>query len=220
MYWGMEEKGFRQPGSPKPLPGAPEPGGLQVLPGIYKLVMTYARNSDSTFITVKDDPRLGNRNDIKLAQRKMADRLRRSADKLTTGMDQLTESEELLTKMLAQLKGLEGKEVDSLRKSTTKMQDEIKSIREFISGKTSTAQGITRSAEQTVMTSLQTAQQSIGSKAVAPGPQVEILVGNAEKAVKDAVEKINNFYSGKWAAYRQQVEGTKLNLFKEYKSIE
>lgn len=220
MYWGMEEKGFRQPGSPKPQPGAPEPGGLQVLPGTYKLVISYARSSDSTFITVKDDPRLGNRNDIKLAQRKMADRLRRSADKLTTGMDQLTESEELLTKMLAQLKGLEGKEVDSLRKSTTKMQDEIKSIREFISGKTSTAQGITRSAEQTVMTSLQTAQQSIGSKAVAPGPQVEILVGNAEKAVKDAVEKINNFYSGKWAAYRQQVEGTKLNLFKEYKSIE
>lgn len=220
MYWGMEEKGFRQPGSPKPQPGAPEPGGLQVLPGIYKLVMTYARNSDSTFITVKDDPRLGNRNDIKMAQRNMADRLRISADKLTTGMDQLTESEELLTKMQAQLKGLEGKEVDSLRKSTTKIQDEIKSIREFISGKTSTAQGITRSAEQTVMTSLQTAQQSIRSKAVVPGPQVEILVGNAEKAVKDAVEKINNFYGGKWTAYRQQVEGTKLNLFKEYKVIE
>ncbi|MBK7375889.1 MAG: hypothetical protein IPJ02_10110 [Chitinophagaceae bacterium] len=219
MYWGMEEKGFRQPGSPKPQPGAPEPGGLQVLPGTYKLVISYARSSDSTFITVKDDPRLGNRNDIKLAQRKMADRLRRSADKLTTGMDQLTESEELLTKMLAQLKGLEGKEVDSLRKSTTKMQDEIKSIREFISGKTSTAQGITRSPEQTVMTSLQTAQQSIGSKAVAPGPQVEILIGNAEKAVKDALEKINNFYSDSWKKYRSLVESTPIKLFKDYSPL-
>src|SRR5207342_3400695 len=134
-YWGMEEKGFRQPGSPKPQAGAQEPGGLPVLPGTYKLVMTYARVSDSTFITVKDDPRLGNRNDIKLAQRKMLDRLKRSSDKLTTGMDQLTESEEVLTKMQSQLKGMEGKEIDSLRKSTTKMQDEIKTIRELISGK-------------------------------------------------------------------------------------
>ncbi|MBL0199288.1 MAG: hypothetical protein IPP81_03685 [Chitinophagaceae bacterium] len=221
MYWGMEEKGFRQPGSAKPLPGSPEPGGFAVLPGTYKLVMTYANASDSCYITVKDDPRLGNRNDIKLAQRNMYNRLRKSADKLTSGTDQLTESEEVLTKMLSQLKGMEGKEIDSLRKSTTKMQDEIKNIRELISGKTSTAQGISRSPfEITVMSAIQTAQQSIGSKMVAPGPQVEILVGNAEKAVKDITDKINNFYSSKWVAYRQQAEGTKVNLFKDYKVIE
>jgi photosystem II stability/assembly factor-like uncharacterized protein len=221
MYWGMEEKGFRQPGSAKPLPGSPEPGGFAVLPGTYKLVMSFAGSSDSTFITVKDDPRLGNRNDIKLAQREMYNRLRKSADKLTTGTDQLTESEEVLTKMLSQLKGMEGKEIDSLRKATTKMQDEIKNIRELISGKTSTAQGISRSPfEITVMSAIQTAQQSIGSKMVAPGPQVETLVENAEKAVKEVTDKINNFYSSKWTAYRQQVEGTKVNLFKDYKVIE
>jgi photosystem II stability/assembly factor-like uncharacterized protein len=221
MYWGMEEKGFRQPGSPKPQPGAAEPGGLQVLPGIYKLVMMYGGGSDSTFITVKDDPRLGNRNDIKLAQRKMYDRLRRSSDKLTTGMDQLTESEEVITKVLAQIKGVEGKEVDSLRKVSTKLQDDIKSIRELISGKTSDKQGISRSPfEITVMTTLQTAQQSIGSKIVEPGPQVETLMVNAEKAIKEIVDKINSFYSDKWKDYRLLVEGTKVNLFKEYKPIE
>ena len=221
MYWGMEEKGFRQPGSPKPQPGAQEPGGQDVLPGTYKLVISYSGNTDSAFITVKDDPRLGNHNDIKLAQRTMYNRLKQSADKLTTAMDQLTESEEVLTKMQAQLKGVEGKEVDSLRKSTTKMQDEIKSIRELINGKTSDKQGISRSPfEITVMTALQTAQQSIGSKMVAPGPQVEILIVNAEKAVKDILEKINNFYSGKWSGYRRQAEGTKVNLFKDYKAVE
>jgi len=221
MYWGMEEKGFRQPGSPKPQPGAPEPGGLQVLPGTYKLVMMYGGSADSTFITVNDDPRIGNRNDIKIAQRRMYDRLRKSSDKLTTGIDQLTESEELLTKMQSQLKGLEGKDVDSLRKATNKMQDEIKAMRELINGKTSDKQGITRNPfDVTVMTALQTAQQSIGSKMVVPGAQEDVLVVNAEKAVKDIVEKINNFYSGRWKDYRQQVEGTKLNLFKDYKTIE
>lgn len=150
----------------------------------------------------------------------MADRLRRSADKLTTGMDQLTESDELLSKMQSQLKGLEGKEVDSLRKTTSKMQDEIKTIRELINGKTRTEQGITRSAELTVMTAIQTAQQSISSKMVVPGKQVETLIENAEQAIKDITNKINNFYSDKWISYRQQVESTKVNLFKDYKVIE
>jgi len=221
MYWGMEEKGFRQPGSPKPQPGAPEPGGFQVLPGTYKLVLMYSGASDSTFVTIKDDPRLGNRNDIKIAQRKMYDRLRRSSDKLTTAMDQLTESEEVLNKVLAQTRGVEGKEVDSLRKTSNKLLDDIKGFRELISGKTSDKQGISRSPfDITVMTALQTAQQSIGSKMVAPGAQVETLIVNAEKAVSGIVEKINAFYSGKWKDYRQQVEATKVNLFKDYKPIE
>ena len=221
QYWGMEEKGVRQPGSPKPLPGAVEPGGLQVLPGTYKLVISYARASDSTFVTVKDDPRLGNRNDIKLAQRKMYDHLKKSADKLTEGMDRLTEAEEVCTKMQSQLKGVEGNDADSLRKTTTKIQDEIKSIREIISGKTSDKQGISKSPfEVTTMTQLQAAQQSIGSKMAAPGVQEETMVMNAEKAVADAVQKINTFFDGKWKDYRQQVEGTKVNLFKDYKPIE
>lgn len=221
QYWGMEEKGFRQPGSAKPTPGSPEPGGFQVLPGTYKLVVTYARTSDSTMITVKDDPRLGNRNDIKLAQRKLFDRLRKSGDKLTEGMDRLTEAEDVCTKMESQLKGVEGKDADSLRKTTAKMKDEIKAIREFISGKTSDKQGLSRSPfEVTVMTQAQAAQQVIGSKMVAPGATEEAMVDNAEKAIGEAVQKINTFFDGKWKDYRQQVEGTKVNLFKDYKPIQ
>jgi hypothetical protein len=229
QYWGMEERGFRslatqQAGnlvlSPKPQPGAPEPGGFLVLPGSYKVVINYARSSDSTFVTVKDDPRFENRNDIKLAQRKMYDRLRKSSDKLLEGGDRLTEAEEVITKVQAQLKGIEGKEADSLRKSSTKMMDEIKSIREFILGKVSDKQGISRSPfEVTVVTQLQQAQQIIGSKMVVPGQQEEIMVANAEKSLAEAIQKINSFFEDKWKGYRQQVEATKVNLFKDYKPL-
>ena len=220
MYWGMEEKGYRQPGSAKPKPDAQEPGGYAVLPGTYKLVMTYGQSSDSTYITVKDDPRMGNRNDIKLAQRNMYERLRKSTDKLTAVTDQLAESEDVLTKILAQLKDLEGKDIDSLKKSTTKMQDEIKNIRERINGKTNDKQGISRSPfEETVMTAIETARQSIGSKMVVPGRQVEILVENAEKSVNEITEKINNFYSSSWKKYRSLVETTPVKLFKDYSPL-
>ena len=219
QYWGMEEKGYRQPGSSKPRLGSPEPGGFQVLPGVYKVVITLGRDADSTFITVKDDPRLGNRNEVKLAQRLMYDRLRKSVDKLTTAMDRLIEAEDVCTKITAQLKDLEGKEIDSLRKSTKLMQDSIKAIREFINGKTSDKQGISRSQDETVMSKIGLAQQYIGSKNVAPGTQEEKLVQNAETLINMAIQRINNFFDGKWKTYRQQAEGTKINLFKDYTPI-
>ena len=101
------------------------------------------------------------------------------------------------------------------------MQDEIKTIRERINGRTSDKQGITRNPfEITVMNRLQQAQQYIGSKMVAPGNQEEILLALAEESVKNSVQQINTFFSDKWKVYRQQVEATKVNLFKDYKPIE
>jgi photosystem II stability/assembly factor-like uncharacterized protein len=221
IYWGMEERGYRQPGSPKPQPGSPEPGGFQVLPGTYKVVLTYAGQTDSTSITVKDDPRLGNRNDIKIAQRKAISRLRKAGDKLTLAMDRMNEAEEVCNKMINQVKGLEGKPTDSLRKTSNALLEDIKKFREAISGKSSDKQGITRSPfEVTVLSQLQTAQQTINAKMVAPGAQEEQLIVNAENAIKSIVTSINEFFAGKWEGYKKQVEETKLNLFKEYKPIE
>ena len=220
-YWGMEEKGFRRPGSPKPKPNAEEPGGMEVLPGIYKVVIAYAGAADSTQITVKDDPRLGNRNDIKLAQKALYDRLQKAADRLTLGMDRLSESDEVCTKIQTQLKDIEGKDADSLRKLTTKIQDTIKSIQDFIKGKKSDKQGLAESPfEVTTMSQLREADNAIGSKMVMPGQQEETMVANAEKAIAVAIAKINAFTQGKWADYRHFVEGTKVDLFKDYKPIQ
>lgn len=135
-------------------------------------------------------------------------------------MDRLTEADEICTKITAQLKDLDGKEADSLRKSTKAMQDSIKSIREFISGKVDDKQGINRDQGNTVIRVYQLAAQYIGSKNIAPGAQEEKLVLNAETVIGQALQKINDFFANKWVAYRQQVEGTKLNLFKDYKPIE
>ncbi len=220
QYWGMEEKGFRGAGAPKPRPGGPEPGGFQVLPGTYKVVISYNRESDSTYVNVKDDPRTGNKNEIKLAQRRMYERLRKSIDKLNEASDRLTDADEICTKMTSQLRGLEGKEMDSLRKMTTIMQDSIRNIREFVSGKPSTRQGISRSLAPTVLTRVQEANQNIGAKMVVPGPTEEKLVENAESQINIVVQRTNNFLEGKWSDYRKLVENTKVNLFKDYKPIQ
>ena len=135
-------------------------------------------------------------------------------------MDRLTEADEVCAKMQNELKGIEGKDADSLRKMTTKMQDDIKSIREFIDGKTSDRQGLSRNPfDVTVMSQYREGEGSIGSRMAAPGAQEETMVSNAEKAIAEAVTKINAFFDGKWKDYRSQVEATKVTLFKDYKPI-
>ena len=222
QWWGMEEKGFRQPGSTGTGRGgsvSAEPSGLQVSPGTYKVVLVLGKDSATTSVTIKDDPRLKKSEEVKIAQRKMLDRLHKSSEKLNTGIDQLNESDEVLNKITAEIKGLQGKEIDSLRKTTKEMEDSIKAIKEFISGKTSDRQGLSRPAEFTVMTSMQTAQQYIFYKSVAPGPQEEELVKMAEEMIRAAVKRVNHFYDSIWPLYRKQVENTHIILFKDYKPI-
>lgn len=218
-YWNMDEKGFRNPGTPRPRPGQ-ENGGWEVLPGNYKVVITLGKDADSTTVTVKDDPRIGNRNDIKIAQRNLQLRLRKSVDKLVEGMDRLTEAEEVARKVDAQYKDMEGKDADSLRKVSRKMQDEIKGIREFISGKPQTRQGYGQVPQITVMNQLQQANGIITAKPIVPGETEQRLVKQAEGLIDEAVQKINAFFSNSWKKYRQQTENTPLKLFKEYKEIE
>jgi hypothetical protein len=100
------------------------------------------------------------------------------------------------------------------------MQDSIKAIREYVSGRTSDRQGLSRPPQITVISQMQTAQQYITAKSVAPGAQEEQLVKNAEDAINAAVKRINTFYATKWTDYRKLVEGTKINLFRDYKPIE
>ncbi|MDX1936106.1 MAG: hypothetical protein SFU21_03280 [Flavihumibacter sp.] len=219
-YWGMEEKGFRFPGSPKPKPGAPEPGGQLVFPGTYKLVMSNGTVADSTYITVKDDPRLGDRTAVKKAQRDLQGRLRKSTNKLVDAMDRLTEAEDVCKKIDGQMRDVEGKEADSLRKASRAMQDDIKKIREFISGKPQEKQGYGTVPQITVMNQMQQANQYIGGKTTAPGAQEIMLVERAEKIIDEAIQKINSFFDGKWKGFRQQAENTPLKLFKDYTPIQ
>jgi hypothetical protein len=217
FYWNFDTKGNRFPGSPRPRPTANEQGGgWPVFPGTYKMVVTLGKASDSTMVVVKDDPRIPTPRAVYDAKKKMFDRLQLSADKLTAAVDKIVDAEETLTKMEGQLRGVEGKDVDSLRKEAVKMRDEIKKIRESIFGRSATErQGITRFADITTQSILGVARQEISFKIAAPTAQTERLVADAETAVTESVTKINEFISGKWAAFRKLAESTPVKLFKD-----
>ena len=221
-YWGMEEKGFRTPGSGGGGRrmggggggrGGAEPAGQKALPGIYKVVMAYKGISDSTMITLLDDPRLGNRNNIKTAQAALRAELKKSGDQLIEAMDLLTEADDASKKVETYTKEMKGATVDSLKKSTKKLQDEIKALREFISGTTQTKQGYGQVPQITVMNQYQQASSAISSKSIEPGAQEKMLVERAAGLISEAVKKANAFKEGSWKKYMEQVAATKMDPF-------
>ena len=219
-YWGMEEKGYRTPGSGGGRRmgggggrGGAEPAGQQALPGTYKVVLAYKGISDSTMITLLDDPRMGNRNNIKLAQAALRAELKKSGDQLIDAMDLLTEADEASKKVDTYIKEMKGATVDSLKKTTKKLQDEIKALREFINGTTQTKQGYGQVPQITVMNQYQQASSAISSKSIEPGAQEKMLVERAAGLINDAVKKVNAFKDGSWKKYMEQVGETKMDPF-------
>jgi photosystem II stability/assembly factor-like uncharacterized protein/uncharacterized protein YdcH (DUF465 family) len=222
ITWGMEEKGYRTPGGGggRRMGGgagggrnAAEPGGQQVLPGTYKIVLSYKDSKDSSMVTVIDDPRLGNRNTIKLAQAALRNELKKSGDKLVEIMDLLTEVDEAVKKVDGYISTMKGKEIDSLKKTTKKLNDELKTLREFLNGVPQTKQGYGQVPQITVMNQYQAANAAISAKAIEPGAQEKMLVERAAGLVDEAVKKADAFKNGIWKQYQEQVRATKLDPF-------
>ncbi len=218
-YWRMDEKGFRYPTSAKPKPNDAEPGGDEVLAGKYKVVITLNKEMDSSYITIKADPRKVDNSNILKAQKVLTTRVRKAAEKLTQGLDQLTDADEIAKKYEAQLKEIETPMADSIRKQSKKIQEQIKDIKDFVSGKKIERQGYGQIPQETVMTAYGEALNNISGKNAAPSMQEELLVQKAEGKIAEAITKINTFFSGKWKTYQSLIENNKVDLFKEFKQL-
>jgi len=219
--WNFESNGFRMANMPKPRPGAVPPPGLPVMSGTYKIVYSLGNSSDSTMVTIKDDPIAGTRNSEKMAKANMVEKLKKTNDKLVTSVDRLAEADELLRKMETQLGGLSGKEADSLRKATRVMKDSVKALREMLTGRAREKQGYYGgfAADVTPVSQLSLAYRYIAFRHTAPGPQEDMLLANAEKMANEAAAMVNRFFAGPWKQYRTLAESTRLPLFRDYEPI-
>ena len=219
-YWGFEMKGIRQPGSPKPKNNSVEPGGLAVYPGTYKLVVSLGKESDSTMMVVNADPNVPANKEMYDAKMVMIKRIEKSTARLTEITDRLTDAEETIAKVEAELKNVEGKNADSVRKVGKAMTDSIKNIRNFIFGKPQEKQGYGSLFQVTANGSLNDARQEVVAKNKIPDSQEMRLTEEAEGLITEAVQKCNTFFNGKWKEYQQLVENTPMKLFGEYKPVE
>lgn len=222
--WNLDQKGVRGPSREKASPDAPESSGMDVLPGTYKVKMTYGEHSDSTEVDVHFDPRIDvNESDLR-ARQQMADELMELRATTRQATDQLIEAQEMLEEagdMLASDKA-EGndEEVEALQERTTAVKDSVNALMDYVFGEEIDKQGIVRNPDPTVTSKLNEPARYINSAIDGPGRTERILMDRAREAVAETLEKINGFLDEEWPQYIEEMEQVELSPFKELEPVE
>lgn len=212
--WFMDEKGVERP-SRRIRERKTEPSGLQVKPGMYKVVLKYGDKTSQQNITVKNDPR------IKVSKNNIDEiyTMSKSLEKLTqTAADavkSLNESKIIANDYVSTLKKLDKDTYAERIKSSTNIVKEIDKIIALYIGEEDKRQGITSSLEVTVMQRIRTANRYVRSRQNGLTTTELTLVKQAKNALKDALEKTNSFFNKDWKNYKETMETTKISPFKE-----
>jgi photosystem II stability/assembly factor-like uncharacterized protein len=223
MIWDMSEKGPRRPQRAAGGGGRGgfnfEPSGPAVLPGDYKLRLTFGDQKDSTVITVKADPRYNIPTAVLEARYqalKKLDKLTEIAEKAST---RLRESIAIVEEFEKDLKDKKGNDFKEAKDKTKAMKDSLTAVLDYMFGKEDKRQGIVRSPVPTPISYINTAQGYVGSSQEPISDTDRRVMKHAEDKMALLVERVNTFFETQWTPYRAFMEKITLSPFKDYQPL-
>jgi photosystem II stability/assembly factor-like uncharacterized protein len=218
ITWDLRRDGVRFPSRQEPRGEADAlPGGMEALPGKYKIVVAYGAFKDSTTVTVYDDPR----RIIPMADRKAKlaayAEYKTMVEKATQGFDQLKEAR----KSVRMVNDALANAPDSVKQEVTKMGkallDSI-AVVEKLYMMPEGLKGIQRSSDD-LSALLRGATQYLNASDGAPNPNAQNMLNLAKQRTAETLERVNAFFEQDFAAYRKKVEGLSFSFFKPFEAV-
>lgn len=218
VNWTLNKKGPRFPSWNDPQNTDDEPGsGGSVMPGKYKIVVSFNGEKDSTFVTVHLDPR----REVSLADLKAKnealEQMRKLMERSGAAMQSLRDAEKSIKLIDDALINAP----DSVRKDISKMgvamRDSIVALKKLFMSSPD-AKGINRQVNA-LTDAMFKASYMLNSSFGKPESNALTAYNRAEVLAKDVIEKVNKFYDTDWKKYQQKVEAVQFSLFKKYEPI-
>ncbi|MFZ5972588.1 MAG: WD40/YVTN/BNR-like repeat-containing protein [Bacteroidota bacterium] len=219
ITWSLNEKGERGASREKPRANAPEPGGPQVVPGVYKVRITYAGQKDSTMVTVKADPRFPNSEAILQARYNMLKDLQKLNGVAGRATQQIRESKEVVEEFEKRLKEARRDDLKELADRTKAMKDSLNNLMDYIVGKEDKRQGIVRSPDPTPVSYIFTASRYIATSKEPINATDERVFQQAQQQIDAMIGRVNTFYEKQWPGYREAVEKVSISPFRNYEPL-
>ncbi|MEZ4884577.1 MAG: hypothetical protein R3E32_07630 [Chitinophagales bacterium] len=222
IFWGFNENGVHFPSREDTKPDADPPSGGRVLPGSYKVILSWKDYKDSTSVNVKLDPRGTTTLEQVTAQKAAEKDFIPWIEKATKGFNQLKQAEKTMNMVAKQLKFAEV--VDTLQKNIGKkakvVKDSISNMMKVYMLPTD-LKGI-HGATPTLQNELYRALSFIGNANGAPQSNALYAVDKTKKEITAIIERINAFFgeSGLWKEYQAEVDKVEYSLFKKVEEIE
>lgn len=221
MYWRMDESGQRGPTRRLVKEDADERGGIDVLPGKYKLVLHFGVHKDSTQIEVKFDPRLDVKsNDLKARYDflKSLEHMQSTAHKAS---QQVLKAKETADHYIRWMKEKDKTIFKDEIKASKAIKDSLEVLFEpFVGEDFSDKQGIVRTPVPDIGDRIRLAYSYASDSFGKPGPTQLRLKKQAEEALKPAIEALNAFFAEEWKTYQESISNLDLSMFEEFHAIE
>ena len=220
-YWRMDEAGVDYVGrEPRRRPRRGEPGGVDVLPGTYRLKMAYGDQEAEQEIEVKLDPRI----EYDLAGRKARyealktlESYRAKGNRL---IEQIVENKQIAQDYASRLKELDAAGHAEAIEASQAMVDTLDHMLDLYFGEEDDRQGITRNSDPTVSGYIFGALRYVGTRPGAPTATEQRLMGFAQDALSQFAQQVNGFFDGHWPDYQQRMEALELSPFEAYEAVE
>jgi hypothetical protein len=223
INWMLNERAERQPSRERPRGQQTGGGfggfGMPVLPGTYKLRITFGDARDSVNLVVKPDPRV----DVPLsvyeqryAMMKELNKLRNAA---TLATDRLREAKEIAEEYERKIRDSKRNDLKEAADKTKAIKDSVNALFDFILGKEDKRQGILRSPDPTPVSYIQTAAGYIMRSRDPISETDRRVFKHAEDKIAEAVRRVNYFFDNTWKDYRNTMEKIQLSPFKDYEPI-
>ncbi len=214
LYWTFDKKRIRYPNRAQSKKADETFYAGEVLPGKYKVKLTYNKVSDSTYLNIIFDHRIKynvaymhERNDLLIKFEEQVSKATKTADKIRSAQKIAKQ----IGGIISNLKGEEFNDLKELHKSVNKKLD---SFIELLNPKP--VQGIYRDAN--LMPSLlRMASRAIGSAIDKPGLREEIAIGKAQKAMDTFVSDVTKFFDEDWTNYQNIIQEKEINYFSNFK---
>jgi len=220
-YWGLDEAGPRSPGREKPKKDAKESGGVTVLPGEYKIRVSYGNKLDSTNVKVLYDPRKDMPSSILEAQHAFRKRMEKATESAANASLRLVEAKEIVSDLINKMKAKNKEEFEDQIKNSKAMKDSLDVLFIPLIGEdNSKKQGIIRSPVPSIQNRIGTASYYMATSLQVPGATENRLAKQAEDALKSHIETINTFFENNWKTYRAEMEKIDLSPFKDYEKLD
>ena len=193
------------------------PGGPQVSPGTYSLVLSHKEWKDSTLIQIEPDPRTEANPAAFAAKDAAFATYYRYAEAATQAFSQLKDARKMMGKLEPLLGNLETSVRDSLKKEGKTIKDSIKTLMEIY-----LAPEHSKGIENVTIrlgNMIWGVRNYLESAAAAPGGNSLIALARFKKEVDSALIRINRFLKEDWLTYRKKIEAAHTPLFKDLEEI-
>jgi hypothetical protein len=220
LSWRLDEKGIPYISRKNSRTSNAEAGGIDVLPGDYKIKVHYGEYTDSSMIKVLFDPRIDISQQALIEKYNALKALEKSEMKMYVAVNRLKEGLKLANEYKSDFEAFDSILYQPEIKLCENILDSINVLLDHFFGEEDERQGITMRSDKSLMSLYRQAFRHTANAGHSPATTEYALILKFEYHLVQVLKNVNGFYEKDWSDFRTTVEQLSLNPFKNYKKIE